>query len=603
MKNKILFIIGTACILFSSCDDILDIPNPNSINPEIWDSEQSATLYINNLYSYMPTSYFQFVSNTDDASSYYPWGGNAATCDEANGATTFTQGLATSESVTFWDANTYTKIRYINMALENLAKSGLAETPKNRLIGEASFIRAWIYWNMVLLYGGVPIVETSLNPYTQTYEDMDVPRHKTSECIDFICRDLDKAIFGLPATVEDTERVRAVRAAAAALKGRILLFYASPQFNPNNDISRWRDAFDANDEANKLCIQDGYGLNDNFEEIFTKRTNESLMITKAYNLTLSLTHGWENAVRPYNASIGGGRRCNPTWNLVESFPMKNGKLPIDPTSGYEEKHYWENRDDRFKYTIAYNGAEWTLAGMTDPSFSGSTMKTIWTYTGSNTMTTNATNSGFYCRKATNPTIDKAVTDKCFSDWIELRYAEVLLNLAEAAYEVGETEVAYQALIKLRQRAGIDAGTDGYYGLKSTFDIDLLEVVMNERKIELAFENKRFWDARRRNMFNEALGQYTPQLNGTQRLRVRISVASGYTAADINALKRDEIDMADYDKYFNAPTKAAEATAQRLAIPEAYNFFDLPLNIRSRSQTLKQTSGWENPGEDAFNPYE
>jgi hypothetical protein len=587
-------------LLTSSCSDVLDVKDYSVINPEIWNSEQSATLYINNLYNYLDATSCDLLGGGTN------WGRNASMTEEVTQGTIYTDGSAERGSVAYWDATTYAQIREINIGIEELQGSTLANAVRKRLEAECRFIRAWKYWNLVLLYGGVPIVTEAVNPFTDSSTKLDPVRNKTSECIEFICNDLDSAAKYLPSAVVANERLRAVRSAAASLKGRVLLFYASPQFNPSDDRSRWQAAYTANKTARELCESDGHALYSDFEKLFlVSQNSEAIMISKCYSSSLSITHSWDNSVRPNIGGIGtGGTTCNPTWNMVKAFPMKNGKYTDDPSSAYDETHYWMNRDERFYKTIAYNGASWPITGMTyTQSNETKSIATIWTYTSSNTMPSGkATTTGFYCRKGTDKSIDKTLADKCTSDWVEIRFAEVLLNLAEAAFEVGQDEEAYSALKLIRARAGIEAGSDGYYGLKTSF-LTPIELVMRERQVELAYENKRFWDLRRRHLYTTALSENTPKLNGTQRLRLRFTAKSPYTATILNTWNRDTINVdANHTKYFNFTT-ISEATTNILNVPEKYDFFDIPNDILARSSYLLPTKGWNTDSEEAFDPWQ
>lgn len=178
--------------------------------------------------------------------------------------------------------------------------------------------------------------------------------------------------------------------------------------------------------------------------------------------------------------------------MVESYPMINGKGIHDPESGYDPVIYWENRDPRFKTTIAYNGCLWELSGKTG--------RKQWTYVGAEVQ---PSASGFYCRKAINTSYTPYFAERSSTDWIELRYAEVLLNYAECAAESGKTEEAYGVLKEIRKRAGILPGNDGMYGLATGMNSgELVKAVLFERKIEFAYEGKRYWDLRRRRLLRK-----------------------------------------------------------------------------------------------------
>lgn len=614
MKKYILFLLSLSILGFSSCSDVLDGRDTSVISPDIWNSEQSASLWINTLYSQTPIT-------TSITTSTSPFGDHASFCDETTGANEFINGEYTYNSVGVFNDTYYNKIRNINLALKNMQTSTLEGKARGRIVGQAYFLRAWAYWNLVVVYGGVPYVTEPVNPFVDSSEALDPPRNKTSECIQYICDDLDLAIQNLPVSTTEylsgsTEYARITRAAAAALKGRILLFYASPQFNPNNDALRWEKAYQANKEAQSIADADGYGLmntagsdplNGSFANLYIKEgtENKEALFVKAYDLSVTRTHGWENSVRPYVAGVDGGQSCNPTWDLVKAFPMKNGLLVKDASSGFDSTYYWLNRDPRFYASIGYNGCNWPLTGMEGTQ--------VWSYAQSNTEKINGTKTGFYCRKMTNASITKTSTKECGTDWIEIRYAEILMNLAECANETGLQSEAITLLTQIRQRAGIDSG-DGFYGLQSSYSnkTDLTEIIMNERRVEFAFENKRMWDLRRRDMYNQNLGN-TPKLNGSQRwiLATNVIYPSGVITppqkaayeAELQAM-RGTINMdTESANYFTNRFSASVADINYpIAVPEIYSFFAIPQNILNRSQAIKQTKGWGD-GQNEFDPYE
>ena len=125
-----------------------------------------------------------------------------------------------------------------------------------------------------------------------------------------------------------------------------------------------------------------------------------------------------------------------------------------------------------------------------------------------TLYLNPSSSGFYCRKAINVSYTPYYTERSSTDWIEIRFTEVLMNYAECAAENGKSDEAYGVLKRIRQRAGIEAGSNGMYGLKANMSHDeMIAAIMLERKIEFAYEGKRYWDLRRRRMF-------ASEMNGT-----------------------------------------------------------------------------------------
>jgi len=626
--KKGIYILSIAFLsLLTSCSDFFDVKDPSVINPGIWDNYEASLLFTNSLYGkalFSPT-----------ITGGNPFGDQASRCDETVGSNTYINGeiTATTPPGTLNDTY-YSKQRTANMIIEKMQSSSLGEEQKNKIEGQAYFFRAWNYWLLVQIYGGVPYVKDSFNPYVDDEGRIDQPRDKTSDCIKWICDDLDEAIKKLPTSwaVGDqaNEYGRVTRAAAAAVKGRVLLTYASPMFNPDNDQSRWQDAYDACLEAKRICDEDGHALYQKavgdadpikfMETMFVtkkKDGNKEAIFIKTYNSTLtSARHGWDNSVRPYVFGVGGtdggGQTCNPTWKLVKAFPMKNGKSITESGSGYKEGRYWVDRDPRFYATIAYNGSQWPITG---------TSGRVWSYLESDTELMKSTTTGFYCRKMTNSAVGRDDSNKMGTDWIEIRYTEVIMNLAECANEVGKQSDALSILAQIRERAGIEKGSGTYgYGIKDSYTKEALtEFIMNERYIEFAFENKRFWDMRRRLMYREDLGANTPKLNGNDRWIIEnFLIFPPDVPENPNPSKpgeqekydkflqsivdiRDDLDLDKvYDDYFEFDIIRNDRL-RAINVPENYDFFALPKNIIDRSKTLKQTKGWTESA-DAFDPY-
>lgn len=640
MKIIKLFIwVALLPLFFTSCSDFLDVKDEASINPSIWDDEESAKLYLNNIYS----------------ACFTPFGGEAITSGLANlsdetsdmGSSILLGNLASS-SVGNYNVGLYESVRFINIAFEAMKTSTLPIAAKNRILGQLYFFRAWQHWKLVNLYGGVPYMRDYV-----TFESDDVllnaKRNSTSECIVFLKQDLDSAIAKLPSAWPATEYSRITRAAAASFKGRILLFYASPQFNPDNNINRWKDAYDANLAARDLCIQDGYGLMSiasaaaqspypyDMNLIFRKKKSEGnteILMATPYHTDIK-THGFENSVCPseLTGNTGAPSLC-PSWDLVISFPMKDGSVAFQYNAavkntrnfignGGDMTKYYLNRDPRFYSTIAFNGSNYQLEGNAarkqwNYNCPQKTGNTTGTYYAENVTIERVSPTGFYNRKMVDPALMRSNFSKSITDWVEMRYAEVLLNLAEAAFEYqgDNSAVGYECLVQIRQRAGIDAGTDGFYGLKSNANLSPIEIVMNERRVELAFEGKRFHDLRRRNMFTNDLGNYIFKLNGWKKS------GSGYSFSLINTkdtaiflynIKRDTVKFENLHKYFKMTAKSTgplvkainyicvtDSNTLKTTTTGNYNFFDIPQDILTRSPGLVQNYGWQNGG---FNPFQ
>ncbi|MEY4381797.1 MAG: hypothetical protein RJA92_1177, partial [Bacteroidota bacterium] len=237
---------------------------------------------------------------------------------------------------------------------------------------------------------------------------------------------------------------------------------------------------------------------------------------------------------------------------------------------------------------------------------GVTTRKIWTYfeTATASTETAASNTGFYCRKAVSEgTFTNGDPQYSGTDWMEIRYAEVLLNLAEAAVGINKlavTDPSYAGLIAVRKRAGITANSDNLYGLTANMtQAQLFDAVMLERKIEFAFEGKRFWDLYRTKRMSE--------INGITRNRLRITLKTG-TGIPTAAVLKDATNAAFRDvqpldimmsTYFttsrNNNRDASNSTTKLDATPinflNTYYFFPIPLAAITNNPNLQQNNNW------------
>ncbi|SDM09500.1 Starch-binding associating with outer membrane [Catalinimonas alkaloidigena] len=559
--KKYWIVLGITTLLFS-CESVLEKNDLDGLNEQVWEDPELATLYLNRLYGEILPGF----------------GGMASMSDETDGATTYMYGRLTTSGAGIALLNDYTKIRNLNTLFVEMDRAPDYEE-KGLIEGQAYFLRAWVYFNLVKQLGGVPIVLEPQDPGQPN--ELYVTRDPTAATFEQVFADLDRAAERLPAQWPASDAGRITRGAALALKGRALLYWASPQFNPGNDAQRWQAAYEANKQALTELEQANHGLFPDFANLwFTEVSdgNPEAIFVKRFQRP-EITHGFEGTSRPRNLTEGSGNGNRPTWDLVQAFPMANG-LPIDdPNSGYDEDYYWKNRDPRFYATIVYNGAVWELANAEGVQ-SG---RQQWTYQGAETPV-NSSSTGFFNRKAVNVMLTPALSKDSDMDWIEIRFAEVMMNFAEAANEVGQGEEALTQLKRLRERAGIEPGADGNYGLAAGMSRDeLFEIIVQERQVEFAFEAKRYWDLRRWRMFD--------RLNGTRRKGLRTTLKSGITRSQFEAI-RDTVDLDNnYTLYFEDQEYNLD-TQQEIAIPDSYYFDPISPSDIQKNPELEQTIGWD-----------
>lgn len=560
---------GLLLAMSMSCSDVLNKKDLSSVtDDQVWGDAKYATAYLNRLYEKnLPKWEGEQDRDGDGANSIF----YSSYSDEADGGGGVMYGQLTTASCDYWY---YEDIRNINMLFEKLENNEAidAETCTS-LKAQASILRAWRYFCMVRVYGGVPML---LLPQKLT-DDLLVSRNKTSECIDIIIKDLDYAYENLPWSWTGDDLGRATKAAALALKGRVLLYYASPQFNPDNQLDRWEAAFKVNKQAKEELEANGYGLYANYENIWYDEMNKEVIWGRRYQEP-GATNKWNAATRPLSEAQNYTGANHPTLEMVESYPMVTG-VPITESADYDPVLYWKNRDPRFSVTIAYNSCVWELSGKAG--------RKQWTYVGAEL--NNPTETGFYCRKAVEPSYTSYYTERSSTDWIEIRHAEVLLNYAECAAMVDKTEEAYDALKAIRARAGILAGDNGMYGLKAGLSSEqMIDAIMLERKLELSFEGKRYWDLRRRRLFDA-------ELNG--KVRHGILPKLNIPEEEFNKIK-DTVDFENnYATYFRDSIVILDKNFA-IDFKDNYYFYAIPNKYLETNSKMEQTQGWSG---GTFNP--
>lgn len=585
MKRTFFPALAAGLALFgtlSSCEDALDKTNLGSIDEKlIFNDSTLAKLNVDYIYDQNLPNWFGQSGVGLGATN------PSILSEEAAGNTKFfgTDGSITVNDVTDFGTalnvtNNYGKIRTVNMFLAAVRNGGIATKSKNRLLAQAYFFRAWRYFDLVRVYGGVPLVLKPLNAVgAEAREAAFLPRNTTSETFRQITSDLDSAAMFLPGKWAGTaDWGRITRGAALAMKARVLVYAASPQFNPSDDIAKWQAAYDASIAAKNALTAAGFGLHASYDQLWFQEVNnpEAVMVTGYNTATGDQTkksNQYDNATRPSYTGTGGGSN-QPTWDLVQAYPMLDGKPSGQSTyPAVTTQNFYKNRDPRFAKTIAFNGATWPL--------NGNTSYKIWTYyKNGTTVEPRASTTGFYLRKAISPTA--AIGDAQFvgTDWIEIRYAEVLLNLAEAANGVNRTSEAFDQLKAIRQRAGIEAGAGATYGLTTGMSrAQMFDAILYERQIELAFEGKRFWDLRRYKKMESTL-------NGKKRKGVTISLNAN-APADF-ATSRETMTTDQAYTYFTVTLKDVENNA--LTWKPEYYFLPIPQSAINNNPLLQQNNG-------------
>ena len=462
--------------LFSCSSDFLEMSATSTIpEEEVFSNPDLMKLMIYNMYADVPNFERDLIDNiADDSRSY--WGGSMRN---------MLQGIwaADNNPAAYW---AYTQVRKTNIFLSKVDDADIDEDDKRELKGEVKFLRAKLYFDMVKRYGGVPIITEPQG----LDDDLFVNRASVDESFQFMIAELEEAITLLPETygTRGVNISRANKHSARAFLGRVCLFWASPLYNPTGDVSRWTKAASVCRDVINAGV---YDLYPEFRNIMLDKNNIEEVFSVQFQKGVR-EHGWDSWHQPDSQSRQyASARC-PTQEYIDAFEMENGKAIDDPDSGYDDNNPYENRDPRLLKTVVVNGSLFFgnpiymyvggLDGINDP------YQTI---------------TGYQLRKGT----DEANNDFYGSsgseqNWIELRYAEVLLNYAEAHNEASQTpdQSIYDAVEKIRQRAGLNP-----FKLPENLTKDQMrERIWHERFIEMAFEQKRYWDIRRLKIAQELL---------------------------------------------------------------------------------------------------
>lgn len=528
--NKILVSALVMALSFYSCD-YLDVPPINIIQDDaIFNSESGITSYMTTLYYDLPIEDFRYTQQGFNVSGKgqgrLPNVSGEAMCSSSDDISTIGDG-------TWWGCWDYGKIRRVNYFLKNFPayKSNFQNTVlADAWMGEAHFIRAYCYFAMVKRYGGVPILREP-QEYVGDIESLKVPRDTEKACYDFIAEDLDKAFRLLPDNEEILGKGRATKYAALALKSRAMLYagsiarYGTVDLNGLVGIDKalandyFELAYKAVKELEKSKKFSLYRKNSdkekNFAELFLAEDSPENIFCKYFQRNVN-AHGWDVYFVPYQYRGNGfSSNMNPTLEFVEMFEHKDG-TPANFAERAKDTYFddpselFQNMDARFGGSIIYPNAIFKgepcsiQKGLIIEDGSKKENATNYeeaVYTandgqvyhivgksGSGNYSGNMT--GFFMRKYLNENMPQSEVIENYSEqhWIEFRYAEALLNGAEAAVEMGRhLDDALLWINDIRSRADIKQ--------LSLSDLTV-DKVRHERRIELAFENHTYWDLRR-----------------------------------------------------------------------------------------------------------
>ncbi len=480
---KYTLTIFAMAILFWSCSekDLDIIPSDKLSDATVWTDAGTANLFLNDIYNRLNAGPYPAVSrenpseissdpldNYTDNSTYGPEAGYPSAQKFNSGSYGPSDQIFTKQ----WEYM-YANIRKCNLFIEKVTPAPFPESIKKNMIAQARFLRAYFYKQLVDLYGGVPLITKVLK--NNAGEEIFYERNSYEESVAFIRTECEEAAADLPIRVTGSDLGRATKGAALALKGEEELY-----------AGKWAEAAATHLQIMELDV---YRLFDDYVGLFyaSNENNEEVLFDIQFAPTVkpkNINQYWGVVEVAKGAGWGS---CDPTQNLVDQYEFKDGKTAEEGSVFYNPSRPYDNRDNRFYASIIYDGCIWRG-------------KTIYTRLGipnnANEINItgksgNAGRTGYFVRKLQDSTIGSTPGTLDGTNYIVYRYAEVLLNYAEAQNEAtGPDLTVYDAVNAVRQRAGQP-------DLPTGLDKDQMrDRIRRERRIEFAFEGKYFYDLMR-----------------------------------------------------------------------------------------------------------
>src|SRR5437762_11911447 len=514
--------ITTAAVLvllgLTSCNGVMDVTPKDQLSDEaVFTDPNLAQAFVNDMYRGLGHGLYEIMLGSMTDESHFIHDYNTESVVKSIITSSDRGAIDDGPFAHFNWGPTYSRIRQTNIFLSKIDATTFDDALKQRMKGEVFFMRAYFYHNLMRMYGGVPII-------TKVYglnEDYQAARNTFQETVAFIVASADSAAALLPLSYSGADVGRATKGAALALKARVRLYAASELYNmnpcgqsencyagPQDRAALWRAAKDAAKAVMDLGI---YGLfrpspanaqeaAKNYGDLFLQSMSQEVILSRFFLSTRD---------DGYNPGLHNGPNGFHTWggntpiqNLVDDYRMADGSK-FDWSNPVEAAAPYANRDPRFYASIAYDGAPWrTRPGDVknlDPFGTIQTFRAL-TLTGGSVVAGldtrdspvenwNGAYSGYYLRKFIDPSVN-AQFIRQEVPWIFFRYAEILLNYAEASIELNELGDAVNVLNQIRRRAGMPL-------FSAALDqAALRDEYRNERRIEMAFEEQRFFDVRR-----------------------------------------------------------------------------------------------------------
>lgn len=422
----------------------------------------------------------------------------------------------------------YTAIRQINEFIAGVSTSGFDQAYKDQKVSEARFLRAFIYFQMVKRFGGIPII-TKVQSLDDTEAELFPVRNKEAEVYDFIGKEMDEIAALLPVSYSNQDNGRPTRFAALSLKSRAMLYagsiakFGTVDLNgvvgiPADQASKYFKA--AMDASKAVMDNPAFSLYNkvsadpvkNFTQIFTdENANPEVIFSVKWDAKLNKGHSWDALCTPAGFTSGWNSNFNVFLDFVDMFDYQDGRTGVINRTRLNNNVQWDidslfgMRDPRFRASTFYPECVWQgkkvyFHSSTRYRNAGGQVvtSTSETFMIPNSVSArfpdgfyakapnrNTQKTGIYVRKRCDESLTPAVGGQSSTDFIVFRLGEIMLNYAEAAFYLNMTTEAVNAINQVRARAKMPARTN------------LTENnIRQERQVELAFEEHRYWDLRR-----------------------------------------------------------------------------------------------------------
>ena len=513
--------------MLAACNsDFLDKKPLDKLSEEaVFNSDALAEAFMNAIYTVLPDPFTEGNIGCITDEGFFRYGGTSTRyiadgrLDPSSIIDQNEGGPAHPTRTTYlniWN-RAYEYIYRLNYFIRYVEEKGsaMSEAGKKRLLGEAYFLRAWAYTNLIERYGGVVIVDKPFDDLGAEFTDT---RANFDDCVTFINSDLDKAYELLP-TKNATVLGRVHQDCVLALRCRMTLIVASPLFNDPNfptggvfrgtySTKKYEDAFKAAKAiCNRADVDGEYALDDTYDGFWEDINSPEIIWGKYFVQSSEQPHKAQLLYSLMDFGAGGWESFNPTQAMWLDYEMKNGKKIFEEGSGYDPKHPFKGRDPRFDYCVLYPTKiyKWTDK---DGGYNETPLNFYLLYENAQLSDLDKGKPELVTSKKASDQIhltntggsglikwylpDKYISDSMIGNvvWPWFRMGEMYLNAAEAAYYCHKEDSCRMYLNKVRSRADVmmpditDTGEN------------LWDRVVNERRIELAYEAFRYFDTRR-----------------------------------------------------------------------------------------------------------